>query len=123
MPPFVSALYGMKADDWETAGGFADYFTGEHAKKGTLFSHAGNDEECGFPIIEIPDGVFNFQTNSYGNLFFVNLNLQVLYPNNRDECFEILDDLVDFAQANIRQILTGKKWDKAYQNMKGNLLG
>src|SRR5439155_10284764 len=88
LPTYVPALFGMKADDWEMAGGYADSFCNELAVKGAIFSPAGNDEELGFPLIDIPKDIFNFQSNSGGALFFVNRTLEVLYPNSDDERFE-----------------------------------
>src|SRR5262245_60240650 len=38
LPTYVQALVGMKADDWEMAGGYADSFDNELAVKGAVFS-------------------------------------------------------------------------------------
>src|SRR5688500_17504080 len=37
MPPYVTALLGMKADYWEMAGGYAQAFDGRTASKGQIF--------------------------------------------------------------------------------------
>src|SRR4051794_41000638 len=78
LPAFVPALFGLKADDWEMAGGFADSFRNELAAQGAVFSPAGNDVELGFPLIEVPDGVYTFQSNQSGAMFFINTDLIVL---------------------------------------------
>lgn len=121
-PTYVAALFGMKADGWEMAGGYADSFSNEPAIKGAVFSPAGNDAELGFPLIDVPPGVYNFQSNSSGALFFINQDLDVLYPNSDDKRFEKLDTLEAFTRKNIRQTLKGKPWFQAYPNLKGPLL-
>jgi hypothetical protein len=122
LPSYVPALFGMKAGDWEMAGGYADSFYNKVAVKGSVFSPAGNDQELGFPIIDVPPDVYCFQSNSSGAQFFVNKNLIVLYPNSQDRCFEILDTLEKFTKKNIRQVLSGASWFKAYADLKGTLL-
>jgi hypothetical protein len=122
LPAYVPALYGMKADDWEMAGGYADSFSNQLAAKGTIFSPAGNDEELGYPLIDVPKDVYNFQSNSSGALFFINKRLDVLYPNSDDECFKKLDTLETFTRKNIRQVLDGKLWFGAYDGLEGRLL-
>jgi hypothetical protein len=66
LPSYVLALYGMKADYWEMAGGYADSFHGTPARRGGVFSPAGNDQELGFPLFDVPVGVYDFQSNSSG---------------------------------------------------------
>ena len=122
LPKYVPALFGMKAADWEMAGGYADSFCNELAVKGAVFSPAGNDKELGFPIIDVPPDVYTFQSNSSGAQFFVNKNLVVLYPNSEDTCFETLDTLEEFTRKNIRQALAGETWFGAYTDLKGTLL-
>lgn len=122
IPAYVPALLGMKADDWEMAGGFADSFCNELAVQGAVFSPAGNDEELGYPLIDVPEEVYYFQSNNSGALFFINNNLEVLYPNSDDECFEKLDTLEEFTRKNIGQALKGETWFQAYPDLKGTLL-
>jgi hypothetical protein len=122
LPKYVPALFGMKADDWEMAGGYADSYYNELAVKGAVFSPAGNDEELGFPLIDVPPEVYNFQSNSSGALFFINRNLEVLYPNSDDRCFEKLDTLEKFTRKNIKQALAGETWFQAYAGFIGTLL-
>jgi hypothetical protein len=122
LPNYVPALFGMKADDWEMAGGYADSFCNILAMKGAVFSPAGNDKQLGFPIIDVPPDVYSFQSNSSGAMFFVNKNLVVLYPNSENKCFETLDTLEEFTKKNIRQALSGASWFEAYADLKGTLL-
>lgn len=121
LPKYVPALFGLKADDWEMAGGFADSFCNELAVKGAVFSPAGNDEELGYPLINVPKDVYTFQSNNSGALFFINKKLEVLYPNSEEECFEKLETLEEFTKTNIRQALKGATWFEAYE-VDGTLL-
>jgi hypothetical protein len=122
LPPYVAALFGMKALDWEMAGGYADSFHNELAVPGAIFSPAGNLEQLGYPLIDVPQDVYNFQSNDSGALFFINKNLEVLYPNSDDKCFEKLDTLEVFSRKNIDQALRGGRWFQAYADLKGTLL-
>ena len=123
MPPYVAALYGMKADEWEMAGGYAECFDGNPARQGAVFSPAGNDEMLGFPILEVPAGLYCFQSNSSGALFFIDKQLNVVYPNSIDRRFEVLDSLEVFTKVNIRQVVDGARWFDAYRDkIKGDLL-
>lgn len=123
MPKYVPALFGMKADDWEMAGGYADSFRNEPARKGAIFSPAGNDEAMGYPLIAVPADVYCFQSNSSGAQFFLNKKkLEMLYPNSEDRCFELLDTLEEFTKKNIRQALAGRPWFASYTGLKGTLL-
>jgi hypothetical protein len=122
LPKYVPALFGMKADDWEMAGGYADSFCNVPARKGAVFSPAGNDEELGYPLIDVPSDVYCFQSNSSGAQFFLNKKLEMLYPNSADRCFEPLDMLEEFTKKNIRQALAGARWFAAYTDLKGTLL-
>lgn len=122
LPKYVSALFGMKADDWAMAGGYADSFCNEPARKGAIFSPAGNDVDMGHALIDVPTDVFCFQSNSSGAQFFLNKRLEVMYPNSEDRCFETLDTLEDFTKKNIRQVLAGARWFAAYTGLKGTLL-
>jgi hypothetical protein len=92
------------------------------ARKGAVFSPAGNDEELGFPLIDVPSDVYYFQSNDSGAQFFVTKNLVMLYPNSDDMCFETLDTLEEFTKKNIQQALAGGRWFKAYAGLKGTLL-
>ena len=122
LPSYVPALFGMKADNWEMAGGYADAFCNTPAIKGSVFSPAGNDADLGYPPIDVPNDVYSFQSNASGAIVFVNTNLEVLYPNSDDECFEVLDSLEKFTRKNIRQALQGKPWFDAYRGLKGSLI-
>lgn len=123
LPDYVPALYGMKACHWEMAGGYADMFTAEPAQRRFLFSYAGNDDQLGYPLFDPPSDTFPFQSNSSGATFFVNKDLDILYPNSEMECLETLDTLEDFTRKNIHQALAGKFWSDAYHGLQGNLLG
>jgi len=122
LPAYVPALYGMKADEWEMAGGYADSFYDETAEKGSVFSPAGNDEDLGFPLIEVPADLYSFQSNAHGATFFINKSLEICYPNSDDEQFETMDSLEEFTRKNIQQALDGDRWFSAYSDLKGTLL-
>ncbi|GAA5505221.1 hypothetical protein [Novipirellula caenicola] len=122
LPIYVPALYGMKADDWEMSGGYADSFDGEPARKGCVFSPAGNDADLGYPLINVPNDVYAFQTNSDGAVFFISRSLRMLYPNSENERFEELDSLEAFTRKTIQQVLDGHRWFDAYVDLKGSLL-
>jgi hypothetical protein len=123
LPSFVPALYGMKADDYEMAGGFADAFSNVPAKRGSVFNHPYDDQELGYPLIEVPGGTHPFQRNSSGATFFLSQDLQVLYPNSADERFEVLDSLEDFTKTCIKQTLVDAGWFAAYSSsVKGTLM-
>jgi hypothetical protein len=122
LPGYVPALFGLKADDWELAGGFADMFCNELAVKGAVFSPAGNDEDLGFPLFDVPPDLYPFQSNSSGGQFFINKDLVMLYPNSVGKCFEMLDTLEEFTKKNIRQALAGVPWFGVYTDLKGTLL-
>jgi hypothetical protein len=122
LPLYVPGLFGMKADDWEMAGGYADSFSNELAVKGAIFSPAGNDEQLGYPLIDVAQDVYYFQSNNSGALFFINKKLEILYPNSDNQCFEKLDVLEGFSRTNIRQALRGAPWFEAYGDLKGSLL-
>lgn len=122
LPSYVPALYGMKADNWETAGGYADSFTNRPARKGSVFSPAGNDVDLGYPLIDVPANVYTFQSNTHGALFFVSQSLRILSPNSDAERFDELDSLEMFTRQNIRQALAGRPWFEAYRGLAGSLL-
>lgn len=122
LPSYVPALYGMKADNWEMAGGYAVSFCNQPAKKGAVFSPAGNDADLGYPRIDVPKDVYNFQSNSHGALFFVDKSLRVLYPNSENKRFDELDSLELFTRKNIRQTLNGRPWFEAYSGLKGSMV-
>lgn len=108
LPAYVPALFGLKADHWEMAGGYADSFSNKPARKGAIFSPAGNDKDLGSPLIDVPPDVYAFQSNSSGARIFMSKNMMMLYPNSRGKCFERLDTLEEFTKKNIRQVLAGK---------------
>jgi hypothetical protein len=122
LPKYVPALFGMKVGDWEMAGGYSNEFYNKLARKGAVFSPAGNDEELGFPLIDVPSDVYYFQSNDSGAQFFVTKNLMMLYPNSDDTCFETLDTLEEFTKKNIQRALAGRRWFDAYAGLKGTLL-
>jgi hypothetical protein len=122
MPAYVPALYGMKADNWEMAGGYADSFCNQLPSEGAVFSPAGNDELLGFPLIEVPDGTYAFQSNAHGATFFVSRELEVLYPHSGEKCFKVLDPLETFTRKCIQQALVGGYWSKAYPRLEYSLL-
>ncbi len=122
MPTYVAALYGMKAAHWEMAGGFAEGFDGNPARIGAVFSPAGNDEMLGFPLLEVPEGVYCFQFNSHGASFFINTELHILYPNAAEKRWDLLDTLEEFTKTNIRQTLLSMDWFSAYRDLKATLL-
>jgi hypothetical protein len=119
LPGYVPALFGLKADDWDMAGGYADSFANEVAVRGAIFSPAGNDEELGLPVFDVPDGVFYFQSNHSGAQFFISREPDVLYPNAVDERWDRLDSLERFTRKNIRQVLKGEPWFDAYPDLPG----
>ena len=119
LPMYVPALFGLKADDWAMAGGYAESFCDEPAVKGAVFSPAGNDEDLGYPLLDVPPDVHTFQSNNSGAQFFIRKDLVILYPNSEDKCFEKLDTLEEFTKKNIRQALAGETWFEAYVGLKG----
>lgn len=122
LPKYVPALFGMKAGDWEMAGGYADSFYNEPARRGAVFSPAGNDAAMGYPLIDVPADVYCFQSNNSGAQFFLNKKLDMMYPNSDDRRFETMDTLEEFTKKNIRQALVGAPWFAAYRGLKGTLL-
>lgn len=122
IPVYVPALYGMKADYWEHAGGYAGAFHNQPAQRGAIFGPAGNDETLGYPLLDVPPDLYRFQLNLHGATFFINKSLNILYPNSDGRCFEELDSLEGFTRKNIQQTLDGKPWFSAYRNLKGTLL-
>lgn len=121
-PAYVAALYEMKADDPEMAGGYAGLFNGQLAERGCLFSPAGNDVDMGFPVFDPPPGTFAFQSNASGASFFINRDLQILYPDVAAEFFSVLDSLDTFTQVCIQKVLDGEGWFSAYADRLGNLV-
>jgi hypothetical protein len=114
IPAYVPALYGMKADYCEMAGGYAGSFTDRLVVKGSVFTQAGTDLELSFPSIEVPTDTYYFQSNSSGAEFFLNKRLEVLYPDAENKRFNVLALLEQFTQKNIEQVLAGKLWFSAY---------
>jgi hypothetical protein len=122
LPVYVPALYGMKAENWEMSGGYADSFDNEPARQGSIFSPAGNDDDLGYPLIDVPNAVYAFQSNSNGAIFFINKSLRILYPNSDAERFDQVDALDDFTRKNIQRVLDGKRWFDAYPGLEGSLV-
>ena len=86
LPPFATALCGLKATDYEMAGGFAEAFNGEPSRPGALFAQAGNDDALGYPLLPVPADTYPFQTTPGGSLVHLNRSLQLLYPDvDREE--------------------------------------
>lgn len=90
--------------------------------KGAIFSPAGNDKALGYPLIDVPPGVYAFQSNSSGGRIFMSEDMVMLYPNPSVKCFERLDTLEEFTKKNIQQALAGEKWSDGFNNLKGMLL-
>jgi hypothetical protein len=122
MPPYVPALLGMKADDWEMSGGYAQAFDGRTAVKGQLFSPAGNDAQLGFPVFEVPKDVYPFQYTHSGGTVFINKKLQILFPDAEERKMARLDDLPAFTKNSIAQTVAGRPWTAAYGALSGKLL-
>lgn len=122
LPEYVPALYGMKAGYWEIAGGFAKSFRNEAPTKGAIFSAAGNDEEMGYPLLDAPPGIYDFQSNSSGASFFINRDLEVLYPDRYECRFVVLDSLESFTQNSLRQFLALKNWFDLYEKKVDGLI-
>ena len=121
-PPYVAALSGMKCDSPEMAGGFADAFAGEYAKRGSLFSPASNDAALGYPEFDPPPQTYPFQSNSSGALVFINRDLEVTVPNADSRSFDLLDSLDAFTQHCIQSTLDNQNWFSAYADRCGDLL-
>jgi len=122
LPAYVPALFGMKADEWEMAGGYADSYCNTLSVKGAVFSPAGNDEQLGFPIFEVPQDVFYFQSSSSGALLFVNKKLEILFPGVTHGCLRKLDTLEAFTRKNITQAMVGAPWTEAYHDLEWSLV-
>jgi len=122
LPAYVPALVGMKANRWEVEGGFAGNFTAKVVRAGHVFSPAGNDVDIGFPLIEVPDGVYAFQSNSSGARVFVNTAAEILYPDPVARCFASLDSIDEFARKNITKAVDGEDWSLAYPGLGRMLL-
>ena len=122
MPAYVRAIYGMKADEPMMAGGYAESFDGVPTKRGQVFAKGSDDAELGFPVFDVPDGVFGFQSNASGALFHVDTQLNVLAPNSDKECLGVIDSLEDFTKKNIRQALAGERWSNLYEDLPGMFL-
>lgn len=114
-PLYVSALFDMKADDPETAGGYACCLNfQEVAKRGALFSPAGNDADMGYPVFDPPPDTYRFQTNRSGAVMFLNRDLEVVCPNSASKSFTVLDTLDTFTQVCIQHVLDEEDWFVAY---------
>jgi hypothetical protein len=114
IPAFATALCGLKATDYEMAGGFAEAFTGAPSRRGALFAQAGNDDALGYPLLSVPADTYPFQTTSGGSLVHLNRSLEVLYPNVDREALVVFDSLERFAIKNISAVLHGRCWLSAY---------
>lgn len=123
VPPYVSALFGMQADDPETAGGYAGclHFS-ELAQRGALFSPAGNDGDMGYPVFDPPPETYLFQTNSSGGVIYINRDLKVVCPSVASQEFISLDALDTFTQKCLQKALDGDDWFTAYADIAGDLI-
>ena len=115
-PPYVFPLRGLIAYEYDLAGGYADWFTGEPSVSGSVFVGAVEDSVISYPYIEAPEGVYNFQANSSGALFHLSKTLNVLYPDIVSLQFEQLDTLESFTKNCISKSLEGEVWYSAYQD-------
>lgn len=122
MPDYVKALYGMKADDYECAGGYAEDFDGVESIPDSIFAVGGSDEMMGLPAIPVPENTFSFQSNFNGALFHINNELQVLCPDRNNECFTKFDSLEAFTKKNIQQVLENKLWYEVYEDILSPLI-
>jgi hypothetical protein len=122
MPAYVPALLGMKADDWDKAGGYAQAFDGRTAEKGKIFSPAGNDEAMGFPVFAAPTGTYWFQSTPGGGSIFINKKLQILFPDADARKMAKLDDLPAFTKNSIARAVANQPWTAAYGELAGKLL-
>jgi hypothetical protein len=122
LPKYVPALYSMKADDFDMAGGYVDSFDGSQTKTGGVFAHGGNDVEMGWPLIRVTEEAYPFQMNSSGALFHINRELNILHPDFKEECLKVLDSLETFTQKNIQQALKNETWFRAYDDLDATLV-
>ena len=122
MPAYVPMLLGMKASDWEMAGGYAQAFDLRTAEKGKIFSPAGNDAALGYPVFDVPKGIYWFQSTPSGGSIFINRKLQILYPDAEERTMAKLDDLPSFTRHSIAQAVAGQPWTAAYGELAGKLL-
>jgi len=122
LPSYVVALLGMKADDWQMAGGYAQAFDGRTASKGRIFSPAGNDEAMGFPVFDVPKETYWFQSTSGGGSIFINKKHHILFPDADERKMTKLDSLDSFTRSSIAQAVAGAPWTAAYPNLAGKLL-
>lgn len=112
----------MKADIPLMSGGYAWSFDGTATVSGEVFLEGGAEQQLGFPSVDVPEGVYKFQTNSSGALFHIDQSLNILAPNSDKKCLEKIDSLEDFTKNNIRQVLLGQEWFKLYQDLPGIFL-
>ena len=121
-PAYVAALFGMKCDEPEMAGRFADAFYGGLAQRGSLFGPAGNDAAMGYPEFDPPPETYPFQSNSSGAVVFINRDLEIIVPNAGSESFDVLNSLDSFTQQCIQSALDNQNWFSAYVDRCGDLL-
>ena len=122
MPAYVSALLGMKASEWEMAGGYPQAFDGRTTEKGKIFSPAGNDEAMGFPVFAVPNETYWFQSTPGGGSVFINKKLQILFPDAEDRKMAKLDDLQAFTKKSSAQTVASRPWTAAHGELSGKLL-
>ncbi|TWT39297.1 hypothetical protein [Blastopirellula retiformator] len=122
VPAYVASLYGLKADEYEMAGGYAIELSHEPAIRGSLFSPLGNDADLGYPEIDPPPGTFPFLTTNTGASLFLTSNLQVVFPDAEKETFATLDDLKTFTRRSIQAAVENRNWTSFYEQQLGNLI-
>ena len=104
MPPYVPALYGMKADTYQMAGGYAFAFSGATTERNAVFT-SGDDDDLGFPVFDPPPDVYPFQENESGALFHINKELDMLYPHMKSASLKVLDLRGEYGRETTFQVL------------------
>lgn len=122
LPKYVRPLVGLKASEYCREGGYANYFCNEPTMPGQVFTMGAPDAELGYPEIPLPKACFPFQMNSNGALFHLTKNLEIITPDASQEKFLVLDDLETFTKKNIRYVLDGRDWYKAYWDRKFDIM-
>jgi len=122
MPSYVQALYGMKADEPMMAGGYASNFRNSPTIRGEVFADGSDDEDMGFPVFDVPAGIYGFQSNSSGALFHIDEALNILAPDSERECMRVIDTLENFTRSCIRQTLADEEWFVLYKNLPGTFM-
>lgn len=122
VPTYVPALFGMKAAEYEWAGGYAAAFDGRYSQAGKVFSCGPPDAELGFPPIPVPADCHPFQCNAKGALFHLDAKLKVRYPDARRGQMSVLDTLEAFTRKNLDEALGGRPWFRAYDGLQADLV-